>query len=170
VLELELGSDRDRALVVATMNAVLAHLGQVTHTRHCRDGDPERCGPEVAARLRERWGDVCVGLVGLNPALASALVEAFGRVVITDLDRKRIGTRIRDVEVWDGRVSNDELVDRADALVVTGTTLVNGTFDSMFVRINRQGKPYVVFGVSAAAVAHLAGLERICPFAGRGTP
>lgn len=171
VLDLDLESDRARAVLLSTMNATLAHLGLVTDTRHCRDGDPERCGPAVAGKLREQWGEVKVGLVGLNPALAEALASAFGarNVRITDLDADKIGKTISGVEVWDARTRTEELVEWAGGVVITGTTLGNGTFDAIFGRVRASGKLYKVYGVTVAAVAHLTGLERVCPYGGSGT-
>ena len=83
------------ALVVATLNAVLRHLGLARGTVHCRDDDPEDCGREIARTLAERYGSPRVGLIGLNPAIAEHLVNALGpdRVRITDLDPDRIGRR-----------------------------------------------------------------------------
>jgi len=47
---------------------------------------------------------------------------------------------------------------------VTGTTLVNGTFDSIWDWIQRHGKDYLIYGVTAAGVCELMGWKRICPY------
>lgn len=168
VLALTLDANRERAITVATLNASLARLGMATGTVHCRDGEPERCASEIAAHLRERCGSVEVGLAGLNPAIAQRLVETFGpdHVRVTDLDPETIGTRRPGTEVWDARTRTDDLVDASDVILVTGTTLVNDTFDRIWDRIQSAGKTGLVYGVTAAGVCALAGFERICP-AGR---
>jgi hypothetical protein len=167
VVEIAFEDNGARAIYVSALNATLAHLGRVEAAVHCKDDDPERCATEIAEALRDRIGRRgVVGLVGLNPAIAEALAVAFGprRVRITDLDPENIGRKKYGVPVWDGATRTDELVDAADTVVLTGTTLVNGTFDEIWTRIGECGKAATVYGVTAAGVCALLGLERICPY------
>ena len=166
VLSLPLTSNRNRALLVATINATVRHLRLLERTTHCRDDAPEKCGLEIATHLREA-GSRSLGLVGLNPAIAEALVRAFGReaVRITDLNPKNIGATRFGVEVWDGRSRWEELIKRSETVLVTGTTLVNGTFDQLFRSSTTAGRNFVVYGVTAAGVCHLKSLPHLCPFA-----
>ena len=46
---------------------------------------------------------------------------------------------------------------------VAGITLQNGTFDSIWRAIQTRGKTGLVYGVTAAGVCALSGIERICP-------
>ncbi len=165
VIELALDTPHRRAIYTATLNAVLTGLGRVDRTVHCRDEDPEHCAREIAETVLERHGRVRVGLVGLNPALAERLAETFGpdRVRITDLDERNRGSVRFGVEIWDGAARNPELIETSDVVILTGTTLVNGTFDDLWARIRRAGKIGIVYGVTAAGVAALAGFERLCP-------
>ncbi len=166
VLALELSTNAERAIYVATLNAVLSKLDMARGTVHCRDDDPERCGREIAARLQREHGPVRVGLVGLNPAIAAHLCEAFGpeRVAITDLNPDNIGTTHFGVVVQHGRDSAERLVDASDVVLLTGTTLVNGSFDGIWNRVQQQHKRGHIYGVTAAGVAALLGLERLCPY------
>ena len=163
VLQLPLDRNQHRAIFVATMNALLCHLGRARTTVHCKDDDPERCSQDIAETLRRQLGAAEVGLVGLNPAIAERLVQTFGpdHVRITDLGRDNVGRERFGVQVWDGATQTEELVRRSDLLLVTGTTLVNGTFD----RIHQlaAGKPLILYGVTAAAVCEMMGIERLCP-------
>ncbi|HUU46057.1 MAG TPA: DUF364 domain-containing protein [Acidobacteriota bacterium] len=165
VLNLGLSSNQNRAIYVATLNAVLNHLGMVDKTVHCRDEDPEECALEIAQVLSEKHGSTDVGLIGLNPAIAERLIDTFGpdHVRITDLSADNIGERRFGVEIWDGNKRTEELIDVSAVIVITGTTLVNGTFDHIMNRIRAQGKEYIVYGVTAAGVCHLSGLRRVCP-------
>ncbi len=165
VLGLGLDTSPNRAIFVATLNAVLRHLDRVTGTVHCKDDDPELCAREIAGLLLDRYGRVEVGLVGLNPAIAERLVDTFGEdhTRITDLNRDNIGERRFGVEIWDGGERTEELIDASDVLVVTGTTLVNGTFDDIHRRALAAKKHFIPYGVSAAGVCALIGIERICP-------
>ncbi|MFC1706058.1 Rossmann-like domain-containing protein [Planctomycetota bacterium] len=166
-LRLEASVNQNRAILVAILNAALKHLGLAQGTVHCRDDDPERCGAEVAAMLRQRLDDrSTVGLVGLNPAIAEHLVAVFGaeRVRITDLNPDTIGQVRFGVEIWNGATRTEDLVDAADAVLLTGTTLVNGTFDRIWGRIQERSKVGLVYGVTAAATSALLGFERVCPY------
>ncbi len=166
VLQLELRSNFDRAIFVATANAMLRHLGKASGTVHCKDDDPERCAREIADHILAHHGRVTVGLIGLNPAIAERLVEVFGApsLRIADLNPDNVGTERFGVEIWHGRDRADELIDDADVVVFTGTTLVNDTFDGLRARLEAANKPYLVFGVTAAAVCALSDIARICPY------
>jgi len=165
VLNLELTSNQNRAIYVATLNAVLSHLGLVTGTVHCRDEDPEHCAAAIAQLVLDRHGRVEVGLIGFNPAIAERLVEAFGaeHVRISDLNGDNVGGRRFGVEIWDASDRTEELIDASDMLVITGTSLVNDTFDRIWRRVQARGKHYLIYGVTAAGVSELVGFERICP-------
>jgi uncharacterized protein (DUF4213/DUF364 family) len=166
VLALPFDDNAHRALYVATMNAALRRLAVAHQTVHCKDDDPEVCAREIADQLAAAdRAAPRVGLVGLNPAIAERLVHVFGaeRIRITDLNPDNIGQRKFGVEVWDGARRLDDLVAHADVVLVTGTTLVNGSFDSIWDTIERRGKRGILFGVTGAGTAALLGLERLCP-------
>jgi hypothetical protein len=165
VLALQLTSNQNRAIYVATFNAVLGYLGLVTGTVHCRDEDPEHCAAAMAQLLLDRHGRVEVGLIGFNPAIAERLVDTFGaeHVRISDLNGGNIGERRCGVEIWDGRDRTEDLIDSSDVVVFTGTSLVNDTFDRIWHHVQARGKHYLVYGVTAAGVSELVGIERVCP-------
>jgi uncharacterized protein (DUF4213/DUF364 family) len=167
VIDLPFTSNQNRAIYVATLNAVFRHLGLLSATVHCKDDDPEECGAAIARHIAEHHGNPVVGLIGLNPAIAENLVQVFGkgRVHISDLDRDQIGKQRFGVEIWDGNTRTAELVERSDVILMTGTTLQNGTFDDIWAAIQARGKHGLVYGVTAAGVCALTGIERICPCA-----
>ncbi|MFC1639166.1 Rossmann-like domain-containing protein [Gemmatimonadota bacterium] len=165
IVGLELSTNQERAVFVASLNATLNHLGRVEATVHCKDEDPESCAIEIAGTVAARCGEVSVGLIGLNPAIAERLVDRFGagQVRITDLCADNIGKKKFGVEVWDGATRTKDLVDASDVIVFTGTTLVNDTFSEIWELIQARGKRYFVYGITAAGVCHLTGIDRICP-------
>ena len=166
VMALDLSSNHNRALFIAVLNAALRSLGMIETSLHCRDDDPEKCARELARHVHDKWGKVNIGLVGFNPAIAEALVESFGvdNVRITDLNRKNIQAVKFGVSIWDGRTQTEELIRRSDLVLVTGTTLVNGTFDSVWSWIQGYGKDYLIYGVTGAGVCRLMDWSRICPY------
>ena len=165
VLNLELSTNQNRAIYVATINALLGSLKMADKTVHCKDEEPEECALEIADSLLKKYGRTDVGLIGLNPAIAERLIDTFGpdHVRITDMSRDNIGQRKFGVEIWDGNERTEDLIDASNVVIFTGTTLVNNTFSQIWDRIQAQGKNYVVYGVTAAAVSQLLSIERTCP-------
>jgi uncharacterized protein (DUF4213/DUF364 family) len=169
VVEMPLNSNQNRAIFLATMNAVLNHLRIVEGTVHCKNDAPEKCSVEIVASARKR-GAKKVGLIGLNPSIAEALAREFGadNVHVTDLNPQNIGTCKFGLEIWDGRTQTHELIRASDLVIVTGTTLVNGTFDEILRLVRLENKQFVVFGMTAAGICRLMNLERWCSQAQNG--
>ena len=166
ILALALETNTNRALFIAAMNATLRYLNLCEKTVHCKDEEPARCAKEIAAHILKEWGKVRVGLVGLNPAIAEALVETFGQanVKITDLNLQNVNSSRYGPEIWDGRKMTDDLIEQSDVLLITGTTFVNCTFDSIMEGVRKYKKDYLIYGVTGAGICTLMGLNRICPF------
>lgn len=165
VLDLSEDTNQNRAIYLATLNAVLRHLGLVRGTVHCRDEEPETCARHIARHIKQTWGDCRVGLIGLNPAIADALSRTFGsqNVRITDRDRKNIGGQKYGITIRDGYTETEDLIKTSDLVLATGTTLGNGTFDVIWALIRKYHKPYLFYGVTVAGISALMGVERICP-------
>lgn len=166
ILELPFSSNKERAIFVAALNAVLKYLNLVEKTVHCKDEDPEKCAKEIASNTLKRWGKVKVGLIGLNPAIAEMLASTFGEknVNITDLDKQNINSLKFGVKIRDGNEMTEKLIKQSDVIIVTGTTLVNGTFDNIINCIRNYGKEYLIYGVTGAGICKLMELNRICPY------
>ena len=166
VVELETDSNQHRAIYLATLNAVMRYLGMIHGTVHCKNNEPEDCAGKIAGYIRETWGDVRIGLIGLNPAIAETLAKTFGsgNICTTDLDYKNIGTLRYNIPIWDGRTRTEELVRDSDLVLATGTTLGNGTFDEIWHLIRQYNKPYLFYGVTIAGISELMGINRICPY------
>jgi hypothetical protein len=164
VLGLDFNSNENRAVFVATLNAVMAHLGLATGTRHCRNEEPEECAAEIASYLKNNSGAASIGLIGLQPAILENLVATFGaaNVRCTDLNTDNIGQLKYGAEIWDGRTQTDALIAWGDRLLVTSSALVNNTFDAIREGAAARGKRLVTFGVTGAGVAELLGMERVC--------
>ncbi|MGE5592770.1 MAG: Rossmann-like domain-containing protein [Betaproteobacteria bacterium] len=72
VIALPLRSNYERAVFVATCNAVMRHLGLVDHTIHCRDNEPEEC----ARLLRERVKQLTAGRASCGAGAESRCTTA----------------------------------------------------------------------------------------------
>jgi hypothetical protein len=77
---------------------------------------------------------------------------------VIDLDTENIGTGKFGVDI-EGPDATNEAMKWADLLVVTGTTLVNGTIGQFL-----GDKPVIFYGTTIAGTAYLMGWERFCAF------
>ena len=163
---MELDCSERRAIFTAGLNAVLRSVGAAEGTMHCRNEDPNRCGPHVAEEMEKRFGSQCFGMIGVQPAILSAMAERFGtdNVKVVDLNPDNIGTLKSGVLVWDGRRTLARLAFACDVGLATGSSLVNGTIDEIRELFGDQGKPLVFYGNTISGAAALLGLDRICPF------
>jgi uncharacterized protein (DUF4213/DUF364 family) len=166
VLDLPLNTNRNRAVTVATMNAVLRNLDMTDGTVHCRNEEPERCAREIAGYVLKKWGKTRVGLIGLNPAIAEELIVTFGdeRVRVTDLNPRNIHSMKFGVQVWDGHSMTDTLIRESIIILITGTTIVNNTFHPIWKSIHHHKRDFMLYGVTAAGFCTLTELHRICPY------
>ncbi len=167
LLALDLTDNARRAFFVASLNAVYRHLFPENKTAHCRDEDPEHCGKKIAEKLYSRFGKTRIGFIGLNPAILENLAATFDpkNIFAIDLNPQTIGKEKFGVLIRNGRTDLQALVEHADVLLVTGTSLGNATIDNILALSRDADKPCIFYGVTIAAAAHLLGFERICPYA-----
>jgi len=167
VLELNMGSINNRAIFIATLNALITDLGMVTGVRHCRNEEPEKCAGEIANHILKEYGRVKVGMVGYQPAILDHLTRILGasNVKCSDLDNNNIGADKFGVQIADGKTQNPEIIKWCDISLVTSSTSVNNTFDELREMADSRGKKLIMFGVTGAGISALFGLERICPLA-----
>jgi len=164
VMSLRLETNDNRAIFVATLNAVAAYLGMVTGVRHCRDKEPEECAAEIARYILTNCGMVRIGMVGYQPAILENLVGTFGadNVKCTDLNPKNAGLLKFGAEIWDGRTETSRLIQWCDLLLATSSAIVNNTFDGIRAEVVSQDRQLIIFGVTGAGVSALLDLERVC--------
>ncbi|MEV7724820.1 DUF364 domain-containing protein [Streptomyces sp. NPDC087917] len=111
--------------------------------------------PEVRARARDAAiaglldieEGATVGLIGVVNPLVAAIRERGGHPLPCDFNLR--------TTQWGDPVTTDmhEVLDRADAVVATGMTLSNGSFDTILDRCRARGVPLVVYAQSGSAVA-----------------
>ncbi|HEC31575.1 MAG TPA: hypothetical protein ENI41_03685, partial [Deltaproteobacteria bacterium] len=99
------------------------------------------------------------------PAIADHLVRVFGteNVRVTDMNPDNIGTEKFGIPIWDATTQTEEIIRWADYLLITGTTVVNGSFETIRGWLESYHKPYSFFGVTISGIAALLGLPRMCP-------
>jgi uncharacterized protein (DUF4213/DUF364 family) len=130
-------------------------MGQIERTVHCRNQEPGQCAVELCRYLKNRYGRVQIGQVGFQPRMVEALAPAFALRVM-DLDPDNIGFSRFNTPI-EGSEATDEVIHWADLLLVTGTTLVNGTIAQFL-----GEKPVLFYGTTIAGPAHLMGWDHFC--------
>ncbi len=153
---LDLAEPMSQAIFVATLNAVMRSLGRTACTIHCKDAGPVECSKRIAEHIRGAHGQPRIGMVGYQPAMIKALSDQFEMRVL-DLDPDNIG-QVKHGALIEGGWATDEVLRWADLLLVTGTTLANGSID-MFL----NAKPVIFYGTTIAGAASIMGWDRFCP-------
>lgn len=156
VLDLPLTNNHQRAVFVASLNAVLSYLGRIEGAVHCRDEEPVTCGKTLLAYLKDRYDRVRITQVGFQPRMVENLARDYPLRVL-DMDPDNIDTTKFGVTIESAENTLDA-IQWADLLLVTGTTLVNGTITPFL-----GPKPVIFYGTTIAGAAHLMGWERFCP-------
>jgi len=162
ILEMPLHNNYRRALLVASINAVLRYLGKIRGTVHCRNDEPERCSQQLIKVLQERFPDVHrIALVGFQPAFTERLTVYFD-LCILDRDVRNIGQEKYGVRILDYESHGLEVLRWSDVAVVTGSTIVNGTIDQILAY--KSSDRVIFYGVTISGVAKLMQFNRFCPF------
>ena len=155
ILETPLTNNYRRAIFIASINAVLRHLGVVEGTVHCRDQGPVDCALALADHIEQQYGKVKIAIIGFQPRMVETLAGRFS-IRVLDMDPDNIGQNKFGVVV-ESPTASSSAVDWADLMLVTGTTLVNGTLPNFL-----NDKPTIFYGTTIAGAAYLMGLNRFC--------
>lgn len=155
ILHMDLTNNFRRAIFVSTLNAVLRYTARIDGTVHCRNQEPGKCATELVEYLKSRYGNIRIGQVGFQPRMVEHLSPEFP-IRVLDMDPDNIGSQKFQVTI-EGSDSTEDVIQWADILFVTGTTIVNGTIGRFLGR-----KPVIFYGTTIAGPAHLMGWERFC--------
>ena len=155
IIDEPLSNNYRRAVFVAAINAALRHLDLIEATVHCRDEEPRRCAEDLAEHIHNRYGKVKISQIGFQPRMLEILASRFTMRAL-DMDQENIG-QMKFGVVIESPAETQSAVQWADVLLVTGTTVVNGTLPE-FLGI----KPVLFYGTTIAGAAFLMGWERFC--------
>ncbi len=163
--DLDLEVDENRAVFVASVNAIGRSLGLENNTVHCRNNSLYLCAEKIGNRLAKKlkpWERVLI--VGYQPAFIEAAAETLGpeRVRVVDLDIENIGRTVFGVHIFDGQADLEKILGEVNFALVTGSSIVNATYYGLQEALNGSDIPFVLFGTSAAIPAALLGIERWC--------
>lgn len=167
LLQLRLDSSARRALLVAGLNAVLRKRELASQTVHCKNDEPELCATQLMGWLQQRVpAGGQIGLIGLQPAMLQNLSATFGceRILASDLNPATIGSEKWGVRILDGASQNEALIDAASFVLVTGSSIVNGSFNQLYQYMVKAETPFAAFGNTISGVATLLDIPHICFF------
>lgn len=165
VFSLSLDIEKNRTIVIATINALARDIGISEGTVHCRDKEPHECGRQMALGLvREFGNNSVVGIAGYNPAIIRNVVDVFGpeRVRVTDLNPANVGQIRYGAHIWHGKKDLEKLASECSVALVTGSALCNGTLDEVVETLEAYSRPSIFFGTTIAGIADLMGYRRWC--------
>ncbi|MFD0354755.1 Rossmann-like domain-containing protein [Streptomyces sp. NPDC127110] len=150
--------DAPRPLRIAALDAYLGAVRPHPGAAAAGEAEPVTLPagtPEVRAAARDAAiaglldieQGAAVGLIGVVNPLVAAIRERGGEPLPCDFNLK--------ATQWGDPVTDDmhEVLERADAVVATGMTLGNGSFDTILERCRSRGVPLVVYAQSGSAVA-----------------
>ncbi len=165
ILELELKNNGERALFIATLNAVTRYTGTAEKTIHCKNKEPELCAEEIVKTIIDKYGvDIKIGIVGFQPAI----IDNFSKnlpvqnLKVIDLDKNNINKKKYGVLIWDGKKMEDELFKISDVVLATGSTIVNNSLSQFVSLAERYQKPLYLYGTTVAGTAKILNLKRLC--------
>lgn len=165
ILELELKDNSDRALFIATINAVMRYVGAADKTVHCKNKEPELCAGEIVRTIIDKYSaDIKIGIVGFQPAI----IDNFSKnltaqnVKVTDLDKGNINKIKYGVLIWDGRKMAAELFKTCDVILATGSTVVNDSLSHLISLSEEYRKPLYLYGTTVAGAGKILNMERLC--------
>jgi hypothetical protein len=143
------------AIFIASINAALRHMGLIKGTIHCKDKEPMECADALGKHILSEYGTPKIVQIGFQPRFVKVL-SGITELRVIDLDKDNIGTKKFNIIV-EGPENTDDAINWADLLLVTGTTIANGTIEKF---LNK--KPVLFYGTTIAGAAHLMGWKRFC--------
>jgi uncharacterized protein (DUF4213/DUF364 family) len=159
IMNMDLSNNYRRAIFVSTINAVMRYLNLIEGTTHCKNEDPELCAKDLVEFVKDKYGNLKIAFVGLQPALVENCSKFFETKVV-DLDKDNVGKKKFGLTIQDGQKEIKEVLDWCDLAIVTGTAFVNNTATSI---INlMKDKSILFYGVTVAGIAELLNLDRFC--------
>ncbi|OAR25168.1 hypothetical protein A8W25_05800 [Streptomyces sp. ERV7] len=151
----ELLRESPRPLRIAALDAYLAEAAPHRETAHAEPVTLPAGPPEVRARARDA---AIAGLLDIPEGAEVALIGVVNPLLAAIRDRGGVplpcDLNLRTTQ-WGENVTDDmdEVLGAADAVVATGMTLSNGSFDTIVERCRDRRIPLVVYAQTGSAIA-----------------
>lgn len=165
ILNIDLNTSKNRALFIASTNAVLRYLNLIQGTVHCNVvEEAKRCAQKMADSFSRRYGMfLTIGMVGFQPFVAEALIKKIGKENIRICDNTNKDKNFYDVVIEDEK-NMKNIVAGSFLTLATGNTIIDGKIDEIIKTFKEDNKSRIVvfYGVTIASTQKLLGLKRIC--------
>lgn len=156
IIEMPIDNNYRRSVFIAAINSVCRHLNLIDRTIHCKDEQPVSCAAALLDYVKQNHKNARITQIGFQPRMAQVLSPSFAMRLI-DLDQENIGTNKFNITI-EGPEATSDAIDWCDLLLVTGSTIVNGTIGQFI----KKDKPAIFYGTTIAGPAFLLGLNRFC--------
>lgn len=155
LLNIQLDTNRNRAVFIAGLNAVFRYLELIDHSVHCRDTEPVKCAEKLLDHIAPGSH---VLLVGFQPRFLEILASNY-HIRAVDLDQDNINKIVFNIKIEPSRCTEDA-IKWCDMIFATGSTIVNGTIAKFL----ETEKPVIFYGVTIAAAAKILNLKTYCEY------
>jgi hypothetical protein len=173
LFSMDIQEPKQRAVISASCNALGCMLGVSDKVIHCKEKEPILCADALLQFLDgnvENREEQKIALVGLQPAFLKALAQSQkqGCLRVLDLDAENVGQKRSGILIENGNCDTDAVLQWCDVALVTGSTMVNGTVNSLLEKLESYGCRYWFFGNSIAVAAALQKQPHYCQYATTG--
>ena len=160
ILNLDINNNQyNKGLFIASLNAVMKHLGKCDKTIHCKNDEPEKCAEKFLSHLKENMPNKKILLVGFQPSILEHIKDDF-ELRVLDLNEEVVGTKRYGVLIENGIDDFNDAVNWCDIILCTGSTICNGSIVN-FLNLN---KDVYFYGTTIAGSAPILGIKRLCFF------
>ncbi len=164
ILNMDLNTSKNRALFIVCANAVLKYLNLIEGTIHCNEKEAKKCAQKISNTFSRRYGMfLTVGMVGLQPIIAEALIKKIGKENIRICDKDNANKNFYDVLIEDEK-NMKNIVAGSFLTLAKGNAIVDGKIDEIIKTFQEDNKSRIVifYGVTIASAQKLLALKRIC--------
>jgi len=155
LLNIQLDTNRNRAVFIAGLNAVFRYLELIDYSMHCKDTEPIKCANNLLDHITPGSH---VLLVGFQPRFLEILASNY-HIRAVDLDQDNINKTVFNIKIEPSRHTEDA-IKWCDMIFATGSTIVNGTITKFL----ETEKPVIFYGVTIAAAAKILNLKTFCEY------
>ncbi|MBT8490949.1 MAG: hypothetical protein KJN62_07865 [Deltaproteobacteria bacterium] len=164
IVTLSLHDSRQKALFIASLNAVMKYLHPDIPTVHCKNNEPEECAKEMVTFIKTLHTH-SVGIIGLQPAILDAMVTTLGKENVICVDRDEVNKNKVKYGIyigWGDTMGIEDLFKKSDVVLATGSSAANGSLPDILGIAQNYDSSLYFYGTSIVGTARLMGLNHLC--------
>lgn len=147
----------DRAIFIAVFNCITSYLHHIPNTIHCQGNSPNLCAYKFKEFISKNFSNKNIALIGYHKEIITSLSSSHSLRVL-DLDSELINKNIDGTTIEDGISNFSQVMEWADVILCTGSTLSNGTI----VNFLNLDIPIFFYGTTISGIAYYFNLPRLC--------